>query len=397
MADRQKLNILYTNIGRGHPFYLDGICEEIQRNHSDKIDINISNVFDLSSGLSLSLWKLIRFMYHRGSQGGLIGKIYSAIRKNKKIASYGFIEKILARGIRDYLEKNRHPTLVAHPMLIPMISDLTDVYYQHGELAVPDMVIVNGARKIFVPSVEAKDSFCQKGINENNITVTGLCIENKLKENAARMYETRLARLNANADLVGAFFSSGAEPIGHVKKIIKMLLSLEKNDQKAIVFCEAGGRLEKDVRSKIGAEIIDPLDAKDNIMTYFNNSHILMVSYIDREEEGRYTEILFEYFDYFVSPSHERTNWALGLGVPMFILHQLIGPFSPINKEILINNEVAKEILDDKAADNFAKKLKQLSNSGDLIRMAKKGFGKYPLDGFGQICDLLKGLLSNVR
>ncbi len=396
MADKKKLNILYTNIGRGHPFYLDGICEEIQRNHSEKIEVNTTNVFDLSSGLSLSLWKLIRFMYHRGSQGGLIGKIYSVIRKNKKTDSYGFIEKILARGIREYIKNNHHPTLVAHPMLIPMISDLTEVYYQHGELAVPDMVIANGARKIFVPSVEAKERFCQKGSYENIITVTGLCIENKLKINAARMYETRLARLNANADLVGAFFSSGAEPIGHINKIIKMLFSLEKNSQKAIVFCKAGGKLEKDVRSKIEAEIIDTLDAKDNIVTYFNNSKILMVSFIDREEEDRYTEKLFEYFDYFVSPSHERTNWALGLGIPMFILNPSVGPFSPINKDILINIEVAKEILNDNTADIFSEKLKQLSDSGDLIRMAKNSFGKCQLDGFGQICDSLKGLLSNV-
>ncbi len=397
MADKKKLNILYTNIGRGHPFYLDGICEEINRNHSDKIDINIINVFDLSSGLSLRLWKLIRFLYKRGSQGGLFGKIYSAIRKNKKTDSFGFIEKILACGIRDYLKKNRYHTLLAHPMLIPMISDLVEVYYQHGELAVPDIAVVGGAQKIFVPTDNAKNRFYQKGVSENNIIVSGLCIEHKLKENAGITYEKRFARLNANTDLIGAFYSSGAEPIGHINKIIKILLSLEKNKQKGIVFCKSGGRLEKTVRNNIKAEIINPENIQNNILTYFNKCGILIVLYEGREEENRYTEILFKYYDYFVSPSHERTNWALGLGIPMFILHPLIDPFSPINRDILIENDVAYEILDDKTADGFAERLEHLIKNRDIVGLAKNGYGKFPLDGFNKICNSLKGLLLNVR
>lgn len=396
MADKQKFNILYTNIGRGHPFYLDGICEEINRNYSDRINTNIINVFDLSSGLSLWLWKLIRFMYKKGSQGGLFGKIYSAIRKNKKTDSFGFVERILARGIRDYLKKNRYSTLVAHPMLIPMISDLVDVYYQHGELAVPDIAVVRGAQKVFVPTDSAKNRFYQKGVNENNIIVTGLSVEHELKENAGIMFEKRLTRLKSDTELIGAFFSSGAEPIGHINKIIKILLSLEKNKQKGIVFCKSGGRLEETVRNNIKAEIINPEKIQNNILTYFNNCGILIVLYKGREEENRYTEILFKYFDYFVSPSHERTNWALGLGIPMFVLHPLIGPFSPINRDILIENDVAYEISDDKTADGFAEWLKQLSNNGDLARLAKNGFGKFPFDGFNKICNLLKGLLLNV-
>ncbi len=396
MADRQKLNILYTNIGRGHPFYLDGICEEIQRNHSDKIDINITNVFDLSSGLSLSLWKLIRFMYHRGSQGGVIGIIYSVIRKNKKTDSYGFIEKILARGIRTFIKKNKYPTLVAHPMLIPMISDLTDVYYQHGEVSVPDMVVANDTKNIFVPSVEAKDLFCQKGIDENNITVTGLCIEDKLKENAAIMYERRIAHLNSNNDFVGAFFSSGAEPIGHVKKIIKMLISLEKNGQKAILFMKSGGKIEKIIKDTIKPVKYATETVGINVQAYFKDHNIMMIVHNGWDEENKFVDTLFEYFDYLVSPSHERTNWALGLGIPMFVLHPLIGPFSPINKDILIDNDVAKEILDDKMADNFGEYLKKLSTDGDLIRMAKNGFEKYSLDGFGQICKTIERQLADV-
>jgi len=385
MADEKKLNILFTDIGRGHPFYLDGICEEIERKYSGRICINIINVFDLSAGLSLLLWELIRFIYKRGSQGGLFGKIYSVIRKNKKTDSFGFVEKILARGIRDYLKKNRYPTLVAHPMLIPMISDLVDLYYQHGELAVPDTVVVKAAKKIFVPDDNAKRRFCRKGIGESSLIITGLCIEQKLQENAEMMFKKRLERLNSGMELTGAFFSSGAEPIEHVRKIVRILALLGEKGHKGIVFCKSGGRLEKTIRNNISVEIFNSREIKNDSTRYFNNSTVLMVLYKGRKEEDRYTEILFRHFDYFVSPSHERTNWALGLGLPMFILHPLIGPFSPINRDILVENDVAYEISDDKTAERFAESLRQLSINGDLVRMAKNGYGRFRISGFETI------------
>ena len=31
------------------------------------------------------------------------------------------------------------------------------------------------------------------------------------------------------------------------------------------------------------------------------------------------TSALFDHFDFFMAPSHERTCWAFGLGLPMFI------------------------------------------------------------------------------
>ncbi|MCP4705405.1 MAG: hypothetical protein GY865_12450 [candidate division Zixibacteria bacterium] len=396
MTVKKKFNILYTNIGRGHPFYLDGICDEISRNHSDKIDLNIINVFDLSSGLSLWLWELIQFMYKRGSQGGLEGIFYSILRKYKKTSDFGYIEKILARGIRDYIKKNNHPTLVAHPMLIPMISDLTDVFYQHGELVVPDAVVVNDVTSIFVPSDNAKDKFLNKGINEKNIITTGLCIEKKLKENAEKYYDQRLVRLKAKDDLIGAFFSSGAEPIVHINIIVKMLTSMDKSGHKAILFFKSGGNIEKIVMKIFEPAKINTESAINDVSAIFKNKNILMIKYYGREGENQIVEHLFEHFDYFVAPSHERTNWALGLGIPMFILHPLIGPFSPLNRDLLIKNNVANEAQSIEKALYFSTKLKQLSENGYLVSMAQNGFGKYSLDGFSQICESIEKSLYHV-
>ena len=80
----------------------------------------------------------------------------------------------------------------------------------------------------------------------------------------------------------------------------------------------------------------------------------------------------------------------------MFLLHPLIGPFSPINREIVIKNDVACEIKYDVTADSFSERLKRLSNNGDLVRMARNGFDRFTLDGFQAIADSIKSSLIDV-
>ena len=71
-----KIDFLYTNIGRGHPFYLDGIMQALVRSGNISIVRQKHDVFELSSGLSLNGWQLARWLYQKGSSGGLVGSIY---------------------------------------------------------------------------------------------------------------------------------------------------------------------------------------------------------------------------------------------------------------------------------------------------------------------------------
>ena len=373
MTEKPKLNILYTNIGRGHPFYLDGI------------DLNIVDVFSVSKGISLSLWKLIRAIYRRGSQGGLVGKVYGQLRKNSRPNKYGLIERLLARNIRSYLKKCAYPTLVAHPVLVPMISDLVPVYYQHGEIAVPGMATVRGVRIIYLPLEYSRQMYGKTEKTSGKIFISGLCVENRLASKARDLYASRIKRLQENRLVIGAFLSSGAEPSGHVKKIIAALESIHREGFKGIVFCRAGGKLENGLLNLDYVRRFDPFDIKENFLEAIKKTNILAVIYSGREKENDCTAALFKYFDYLVAPSHERTNWAVGLGLPMFILHPIIGPFSPLNREFLIDSRVAKDLKTDDEAANFCSILQQSIKDKSLLYMAQNGFGKHQLEGFRSI------------
>jgi hypothetical protein len=370
MSKKQQLNILFTDIGRGHPFYLDGIIESLRARYSDTIQLNVINVFSISHGLSLMLWRFVRWLYKIGSQGRFIGRLYGAIRQGRNSNRYGLIERCLARDIRKYVTKSHYPTLVAHPILVPMISDIVPVYYQHGEIAVPDEVLVKNAEKIFLPLKESKDKFAQAGISEESLITTGLCVEKQLAEKAHEYFNRRISAIKLALD------------------------SIKKTGGRAIVFSKKGGNLEKALNKISKIKIIDTDSSKTYIESIIKSENISAVLYKNRQEENNLTYSLYKDFDYFAAPSHERTNWAVGLGLPMFILHPLIGTFSPLNRQFLLNSNVAFDIDTDQKAINFAAILSKLGSDGILLKMAQNGFNKYNIDGFEKIAaNLLNELM----
>ena len=99
--------------------------------------------------------------------------------------------------------------------------------------------------------------------------------------------------------------------------------------------------------------------------------------------------MIFPFFDFFVAPSHERTNWALGLGLPLFIVGPCIGPFAPLNQAKLLDVGVAKVIDSSEQAVRFGDDLTDLMRSGQLAAMANAGWGKQSIDGFAKIAEFL--------
>ena len=393
MSDKAILNILYTNIGRGHPYYLDGVVDRLEKSHSNKIKLNIKDVFEVSSGIPLRLWRAIRYLYGAGSQGGAIGKFYEILRSTRGAESGGILTGLLAWDICDFIKHNPHPTLVAHPLLVPMISGLVPVYYQHGEHAVPPEAAVMTARKIIVPTGQAADKFMGRGIPEKNLLISGLCSENELIDISETAYDNRIRRINSNKILTGGFFSSGAEPKKHIDKIIAMLTSLDRAGQRGIAFCRRGGSFENRLRKTFEIHTDAIKEFSEDPGNIFADKNIAVLSYSGRTEEYDLTSKCFPYLDYFAAPSHERTNWALGLGIPMFILHPIIGTFSPLNRNILLNNKTALDIDTMEKAVNFSSVLLNLRRDSILVYMAENGIKKYPIDGFiktaGYIADEL--------
>ncbi len=393
--DRDKtLDVIYTEIGRGHPFYLDGTVDALKKKFADHVELNISNVFELSHGWPFRLWRLIEFLYRRGSQGGISGALYGLIRGGDSPAGKNPISSILARDIRRYVRRRENPILVAHPLLVPVLSDLTEVIYQHGEIAAPGYAMVKDARLILVPTDETRDRFIAGGIPGERIHVTGLCVEPKLVEDIGIDGIKRQARIKDKEILVGAFYSSGAEPRRHVEKIIAALKSLDNSGQKAVVFCPAAGKLEKEIMSRLDARRFVPGKKEERFHEAIARTNILAIVHNDRRQIDEYTAALFHYYDYFVAPSHERSNWALGLGLPMFILHPTIGPFSPLNRDYLIARNVAEEVKDLGKADDFATILRDLRTSGKLLEMSRNGFENRDIKGFERSADFIDDYLE---
>jgi len=391
MTDRAVLNIIYTNIGRGHPFYLEGIVHELQKTYSNEIRLNIDDVFGLSSGMSLWLWKLVRSLYHAGSQGGVVGRFYEGLRKRRGAGDGGLVTKLLAAGIRKYVGQNRYPTLVAHPLLVPMLADLVPVYYMHGEHAVPPEAAVTEAAKIFVPTERAAEAFVDKGITRDKILISGLGIEDFLAGDARNNFHKRLERLRGDSCPVGGFFSSGAEPRGHIDIIIGMLLSLQKAGCGAIVHCRKSGHLASRAGEMLQISPAGPEEAVNKVQNSITVNNIIIITYNSRNEENEITEKLFRYFDYIAAPSHERSNWALGLGLPLFILHPIIGTFSPLNRKLMLDHETACDIDSATKAADFSSILMHLKKEGILENMARNGYEKYSIDGFVKCARFLAG------
>ena len=158
---------------------------------------------------------------------------------------------------------------------------------------------------------------------------------------------------------------------------------------RVLVFAKKNGRLATDIAlefclKNLAIKSIENYSQKD-----ISETKSALCLYSDRETETELTCNLFKKFDFFVSPSHERTNWALGLGLPMIILEPAIGPFSPLNQEILLESGVAESLNSTEDANRLGKTLKVLKNSRKLQQMSESGWGKQAITGFQVIADFL--------
>lgn len=365
----KMVKFLYTNIGRGHPFYLDGIVEVLKQDGRLKFECH--DVFEISKDPALSAWKLARWLYKIGSTNSVIGKWYNLIRDRSEYHENSLAMKIMGRDLRKWFSADESPLIVDHPVLVGILKGKKNLLYQHGEVAVPMQAVVKGGEYVFVPVDSCTRPFLQASYRKEQIIVTGLCIEPALVKVAESAYQSRMARILSQEPLTGAFFSSGAEPKPHVEKLVAAVKSVTQSGDRAVVFAHKGGRVDSAFKGGPNA-----------------NSRAILKLYSTREELDRLTAESFAQFDYLVSPSHERTNWAFGLGLPMFILEPAIGPFSPLNRQALLNAKVAIS-MDYRTAEEFLWALEHYRTNGDLANLALAGWKKYPISGFRAIADFL--------
>jgi hypothetical protein len=387
--NQAEIAIIYTNIGRGHPSYLDGILQVLDDSQPSVAYFN-ADVFALSKGISLMAWKMIRRLYVWGGQGGVITFFYSLLRRFTGSGGGGLMHSLLGRDLRSYLAGYARPVVVAHPILARILSSQNKVIYQHGELAAPAEAMPRGCHKILVPLKETAQEFGKRGIAPEVMVVTGQCIETGFLPSAETAFEARLGRLSGDAPLHAALFSSGAYPANHLRQLGLAAVSLIQSGHHVYFYV---GRSEK---------------VADRFARYFarkkikvgsgvsGEERLRMITSRDRRDENEKVARVLHNLDFFVAPAHERTNWTVGLGLPQFILTPHIGSYAPLNSAMALKQGAAVEFDAQLKPEDLGRAVGIMRSEGRLKIMARNGFGKYPRSGFVESTHAILDLGDNI-
>jgi len=385
-----RIDFLYTNVGRGHPFYLDGIVECLPRECVGAV----ADVFTETTGIACSAWRLARYVYESAGASGTYTSVYNRVRKRSDYNRSGLLLSAMGRPLRKLYLRNPNLLVVAHPVLAAILKDKANLVYQHGEVTAPRESWVRGRHRVLVPLSSTADAFIAAGLPSSSLFVSGLCIEPALVAWAETAWRTRLDRIAGSDRLCGAFFSSGAEPQEHVESLAAAAVSAAADGGRVIVFARRSGRLMARVvkRFKDRGYGLESLRSVDELPGP-DCEHLICVC-DDRRQLDGVTAGLFERFDYFVAPSHERTNWALGLGLPMFIIDPPLGSFAPLNREFLLAASVAETLRGRAEASAFGGRVRELRGSGGLLKMAEAGWGRFDSRGFFNIAEYFTTMLE---
>jgi hypothetical protein len=370
---------LYSDIGRGHPSYLDSLLYLLKPKYPSLIT---RTVFEESKGLSLLSWRFIKWLYSISGKGGPHTRFYNLVRrKSQKGSEDSLAQKILGRDLKRAYKDFRGICLVDHPLIARSLADICRVWYVHGEIAAPAECAVKGAEKIFVPLEETKERLIAQGAAVQTIAVCGLMIGPPLVESAEEVCQKRFARIKSDQPLTIGFFTSGAYPKEHMEKIIAGAESVIREKMRAIIFCGTNANKLEWVRSKArdwGVKIIEDKDESPTEVEYFD---LMLVARRNRWEDTLRAVQLIPQLDAFVAASHERTNWAVGLGLPMFVLFPLIGTFASPNYEFAQKQGVVYPIESLGKAKSLGQLLIGLRGNGQLLEMTGKGFGVHNICG----------------
>jgi hypothetical protein len=355
-----------SEIGRGHPSYLDSVLLVLSR-LSTSPSVQCHTVPELCTDASGLAWRAARAAYRFGGQGGLSTSLYNRLRPPHGRPSRLQLST-LGRSIRKRLSGHEGICLVDHPLLAHILAPVCRVVYIHGEIAAPGVSAVPDAWRTFVPLESTATRLEVSGVRREALSVTGLLIEPDVVAAAEASYQARLPRLESDRPLVVGLFLSGARPRPHVARLTACVESLAKSGHKSFVFPGTGESVAASMRSELRRRGV-PDDA------------VHVVSSRGRNDETRRTAELLPSLDVMVAAAHERTNWAIGLGLPMFALLPHIGPFARENFEFATAQGVCLSLTSSADAAALGSTLDALRRSGRLAEMARNGWGKHAING----------------
>ena len=383
-----------TEIGRGHPHYLDCVWQLLEQ-RLPKERLRYVTVFEASRGLSRLAWKSLRAFFRWSSQRESRIRWYNSLRGNRKQGSL-WLEacglSLLGRDLRRELTGFPGICLVEHQLVARMLNGVCRVWFVHADLASPPECALPEPEKTFVPLEQSEQDFTRNGCPAGRLVRTGLMIEPGLVPGAHDVFHRRLERLASKAPLSVAFFTSGAYPEPHVRKLLIGLKSVLSSGIAATVFFGSSLRfLERVKRLARTLGIVPAVDdgsiprsaarSEQIADSSKQSARLRLVSRVTRRDDTATAVRIIPEMDAFVAPSHERTNWALGLGLPMFVLFPMIGTHADANYRLAFDDGVAYPIQTDDDARKLGAALLKLRASGALANMARLGFGRFEITG----------------
>lgn len=346
----EKTVAISCGIGRGHPHYLLSVLSYLPS----------LPVFRASG----PAWTVARLAYRLGAKGGIFTRLYNRLRPDKPPDKFQLY--LFEFGNLHRLKKQPGVVLVDHPLLAHLLSRFCRVAYLHAEPAAPRLCAVPAAWRTFVPLEHTAAELRAAGVPAEKLFVTGLVIEPPLLEVAAGAYSARIQRLSETDRLTVGFFLSGASPPPHIRSILSAARSLAPFGHRGLIFCGTDFRTAKILRDRLSA--------------------VSVFAFRSYSEETLASRRIFHKLDVLVCAAHERTNWAVGLGLPMFALLPHIGRFARLNYRFAQRERVCLPLSEPK---RFGTVLTELLHSRTLVQMAAAGWGRYPLTGAKAVAHLL--------
>ncbi len=385
MTDSAGLRLVAVNsdIGRGHPSYLDSVLLSLSRQPGFKPDmLSLVTLDRICSGTSKHAWKLARSLYYVGAHGGILTSIYNRLRKGGKPSPLQLA--ILGSSLRKRLTGFPGICLVEHPLVAHILAPVCKTAYLHGEITAPPVAAVPEAWRTFVPLESTADALVALGVKRSALTVTGLVIEPKLITQAEHAFMNRLDHYRSAQPLTIGFFTSGAYPNPHVDRIIAGAKSCWETGYRPIIF--AGWDLK---RAKYLARKLQDAGVPVINIKYLFSGQPIFITAPDRRKETALLAKVFSQLDIMVAACHERTNWAIGLGLPMFALLPNIGPFAPLNYWFATKQGVCRPIRTILDAEQLGLTVSELRRAGQLRQIAETGLGKHATSGAESIARTL--------
>jgi hypothetical protein len=332
---------------------------------------------------------MARTAYRLGARGGVASAFYNRLRGSGRPSrlQLALLDEGLRRRFRDY----KGIVLIDHPLLAHLLGPVCRVAYVHGEIAAPAVCAVPAAWRTFVPLEHTASRLLASGVKREALCVSGLVIEPALVAAAESAFSSRLSRLSPSVArlpldtrhsplvtrLTVGFFTSGAYPTPHMDALAAAVGSVLAAGHQAVVFPGSDRKRTERLGTRLTQFGLVTLCSASKAIAIADGPCFLVMSKT-RPAETSCTALNFGLLDVMVAAAHERTNWAVGLGIPMFALLPHIGPFAQENFDFASRQGVCLA-LDHPAG--LGEILTDLHRSGRLAEMARAGWGRLPITG----------------